>query len=65
MPIIEIHLLEGRDIEKKRKLVAGVTDVVCQTLGSKPEQVRVILSDMARHDYAIGGVLFADDVNKK
>jgi 4-oxalocrotonate tautomerase len=64
MPIIEIHLLEGRDIEKKRKLVAGVTDVVCQTLGSKPEQVRVILSDMARHDYAIGGVLVADDPNK-
>ena len=65
MPIIEIHLLEGRDIEKKRKLVAGVTDIVCQTLGSKPEQVRVILSDMARQDYAIGGVLVADDVNKK
>ncbi|MFN8929976.1 MAG: 2-hydroxymuconate tautomerase [Alphaproteobacteria bacterium] len=65
MPIIEIHLLEGRDIEKKRKLVAGVTDAVCAALGSRPEQVRVILSDMARHDYAIGGVLVADDVSKK
>lgn len=65
MPIVEIHLLEGRDVEKKRALVAGVTQAVCTALGSTPDQVRIILSDMARHDYAIGGILVADDVNKK
>lgn len=65
MPIVEIHLLEGRDVEKKRKLVSSVTEAVCTALGSKPEQVRIILSDMARHDYAIGGILVADDVAKK
>ncbi len=61
MPIVQIHLLEGRDTEKKRALVKNVTQAVCDTLGSKPEKVRVILSDMAHHDYAVGGVLHCDE----
>ncbi len=61
MPIVQIHMLEGRDIEKKRLLAKRITDVVCDTLGSKPEKVRVILSDMAHHDYAIAGVLYCDE----
>jgi 4-oxalocrotonate tautomerase len=65
MPIIQIHLLEGRDSEKKRALVTKVTEAVCTALGSAPEQVRIILNDMARHDYAIGGVLVADDTKKQ
>ncbi len=61
MPIVQIHLLEGRDLEKKRLLVKRITETVCETLGSKPEKVRVILSDMAHHDYSVGGVLYCDE----
>ena len=61
MPIVEIHLLEGRDVVKKRLLVKKVTEAVCETLGSKPEKVRVILNDMQHHDYAVGGVLHCDE----
>ena len=60
MPILHVHMLEGRDIEKKRLLVKRLTDVICDTLGSKPEKVRVILSDMAHHDYSVAGVLYCD-----
>lgn len=63
MPIVQIHLLEGRELEKKRALVKKVTEAVCEALVTKPEKVRVILSDMAHHDYAIGGVLVCDDSN--
>jgi 4-oxalocrotonate tautomerase len=60
MPIVQVHMLEGRDIEKKRILVKKLTDVIIEVCGSPPDQVRVILSDMAFEDYAVGGVLKAD-----
>jgi 4-oxalocrotonate tautomerase len=60
MPIIQVHLIEGRTVDQKRKLVAAMTDAVVKSLDVKPEDVKIILEDMARHDYAIGGVLVMD-----
>ena len=60
MPIVEIHLLEGRTLEQKRKAVADVTKCLCDDLEVRPEQVRVILHEMPREHYAIGGVLESD-----
>lgn len=61
MPIVQIHLFEGRTIDQKRALVDKVTKAVCESVNVTPEHVKIILSDMARHDYAIGGVLNADE----
>ncbi|MBI2233843.1 MAG: 4-oxalocrotonate tautomerase [Micavibrio aeruginosavorus] len=61
MPIVQIHLIEGRTVEQKRALVRKVTDAVCESVNVTPEHVKIILSDMARHDYAIGGVLKMDE----
>lgn len=61
MPIVQIHLIEGRTVEQKRTLVKKVTDAVCESVSVPPEAVKIILSDMARHDYAIGGVLKLDE----
>jgi 4-oxalocrotonate tautomerase len=60
MPILQIHLLEGRDKEKKKKLVEKVTQAVCESLDVKPEQVRIILSETARENYAAAGKLFSE-----
>jgi 4-oxalocrotonate tautomerase len=60
MPILQIHLLEGRDSGKKKKLVENVTHAVCESLDVKPEQVRIILSEMARENYAAAGILFSE-----
>ena len=60
MPIVQVHLIEGRAVDQKRKLVAEITDAVVRSLGSKPEDVKIILQDMKKHDYAIAGVLFMD-----
>jgi len=60
MPIIQISMLEGRTVDQKRKLVANMTDAVVKSLDAKPEDVRIILREMAKHDYAIGGLLFMD-----
>lgn len=37
MPIVQIHLLEGRTPERKAELIAAVTEACCRTLGSRPE----------------------------
>lgn len=59
MPIVQIHLLEGRSREIKEHLVKRVTAAICESLGSKEEQVRIILSEMSGQDYAIGGITMA------
>lgn len=60
MPIVHIHLIEGRTLEQKRKLVQKVTKAVCESVDTPPEAVKIILSDMARHDYAEAGVLYSE-----
>ncbi len=60
MPIIQVHLLEGRTVDDKRKLVASVTEAVVKSLGVKPDAVRIILQDMAKYDYAVAGELVQD-----
>jgi 4-oxalocrotonate tautomerase len=61
MPIIQINLLEGRTTEQKRKLVVNVTEAVVKSLDVKPDSVRIILQEMTKQDYAIGGVLAVDN----
>ena len=60
MPIIQVNLLEGRTIDQKKKLVANLTEAVVKSLDVKPDAVRIILQEMAKQDYAIGGVLAID-----
>ena len=61
MPIIHVHLIEGRSIEQKRAMVEKVTQAVCETVNVPPEHVKIIMHDMAKHDYATAGVLKSDE----
>jgi len=60
MPIIQIHLMQGRDKAKKAKLVNKVTQAVCEALDVAPKNVRIILSEMTTENYAISGELVGD-----
>ncbi len=60
MPIVQIHLNSGRNIDKKRKLVDEVTKAICNSLDVAPEKVRIILSEMALENFAEAGVLAKD-----
>ncbi len=61
MPIIHVHLIEGRSVDQKRAMVKEVTDAVCRTVNVTPEHVKIIMRDMAKHDYATAGVLKSDE----
>ncbi len=60
MPTIHVELFEGRTLEQKRAFAKALTEATVQTLGSKPESVEIIFTDIPKHDWATGGVLWSD-----
>ena len=63
MPLIEIHLLEGRTDEQKRALLQAVTDAVQTSVGASLESIRVWINEFSRTEYMAAGVLAADKKN--
>ena len=56
MPVVIVEMWEGRTIEQKKTLVAGITEAFKQ-IGTPPEKVEIILKDNAKHNWAQGGKL--------
>lgn len=65
MPIVNIHLLKGRDKEKKKELIRNVTDAVTGTLEVPEESVRIILMEMEKEDYGAAGLPIMEYRRKK
>jgi 4-oxalocrotonate tautomerase len=55
MPIIEMHLLEGRTTEQKRKAAAAITAALVDSLGVQPESVRILITEHGFEDFSVGG----------
>ena len=55
MPIVIIHLMEGRDEAKKARAIAAVTQALVESLEVKPETVRVILQEIPKTNWGIAG----------
>jgi 4-oxalocrotonate tautomerase len=60
MPLVEIHLLEGRTDEQKKALLAAVTTAVHDSIGAPLESIRVWVQEFSPKEYMIAGVLAAD-----
>jgi 4-oxalocrotonate tautomerase len=60
MPTIHVELFEGRSVEMKRALAQELTAACVRVLGGSAGGVDVIFSDVARHDWATGGVLWSE-----
>ena len=60
MPIISMNLLEGFSVEKKRLMVAAVTDVVSETLEVDPQTIRIIINDLKYENLSVAGKLKSD-----
>lgn len=55
MPFLTVNLAEGRSEEQKTALIRELTETVCRVLGSKSEQVRVLINDVPKTNWGIGG----------
>ena len=55
MPIINISILEGRSEEKITDLIRNVTVTVSETLDAPEENIRVIVTEVPKTRWAVGG----------
>jgi 4-oxalocrotonate tautomerase len=60
MPIVRVEMWEGRTLDQKRRLARELTDLIAEVVDCDPETVRILITDYARQDWAVGGVLQAD-----
>ncbi len=58
MPILHVHMLEGRTLEQKKRLVEALTEDVVKILNVKPEVVTIIIDELKRSNLAKKGELF-------
>ena len=65
MPIIHIQLLEGRPKEKISSLIAKVTDTVSEELVAKRETIRVLVTEVPKTHWGIGGVPVSEMADRK
>jgi len=64
MPIIHVHLFEGRTVDQKRNCAKEMTDAIVKTLTCPVDHVRIIFHDMKKTDFSVGGELVADSEKK-
>jgi 4-oxalocrotonate tautomerase len=60
MPVVTVELWEGRTVEQKRRLCRAITDAMIQHAGARPEALHVIIHEVAKENWALGGVLGID-----
>jgi len=55
VPVAHLYILEGRDDDKKERLIAEVTQAIHRSLDAPVESVRVIITEMPKAHFGIGG----------
>jgi 4-oxalocrotonate tautomerase len=60
MPLIEIHMLEGRTDEQKRAVLDAVTEAVRESLGAPLNTIRVWIQEFSPKEYMVAGQLHSD-----
>ncbi|HAU93665.1 MAG: 4-oxalocrotonate tautomerase [Pseudomonadota bacterium] len=56
MPIAHLEILEGRTAEQRAKLISEVTDAISRSIDAPKERVRVIITEIPKANWGIGGV---------
>jgi len=59
MPVVIVEMWEGRTIDQKKQLVEGITAAFTK-IGVPAEALQIILKDVPKHNWAIGGKLSSE-----
>jgi 4-oxalocrotonate tautomerase len=60
MPFAQIHMLEGRSDDQKRAVIEKVTQALHEAVGAPKETIRVLISEVPKTQWGIGGVSAKD-----
>jgi 4-oxalocrotonate tautomerase len=60
VPIVNIQVLQGRPEEKIKEVIHNVTHTVSETLGVPKENVRVLVTEVPKTHWGIGGTSVSD-----
>jgi 4-oxalocrotonate tautomerase len=60
VPNVTIEWLQGRTLDQKRKVIAGITDLLVDVADARREAVQVTFIDMSKEDWGRGGLLGID-----
>jgi 4-oxalocrotonate tautomerase len=60
MPFVTVHLLEGRTLDQKRRLVARITEALIEEVGARREMIQVRFLEVSKEDWGRGGLLGID-----
>jgi len=60
MPVIQVNALKQPDIEKKRKIVMKLTEVMVEVYGVPRESVVVMIKEDELENVGLGGILALD-----
>jgi len=55
MPVVRIDLWKGREKETKKELIEKVTSVVADVIGCPIEAVQIIINEVEKDNWGIGG----------
>ena len=61
MPLVHIDLIEGRNEEQLKGLVADVTSAIVKNTGAPAEHVHLVLNEMKKSTYSVAGKLKSDE----
>jgi 4-oxalocrotonate tautomerase len=57
MPIVRVEMWTGRTQSQKAELARVITDAIVAIAHTTPEATTVIFEDIAKENWAVGGVL--------
>ncbi|MDJ0764962.1 MAG: 2-hydroxymuconate tautomerase [Myxococcota bacterium] len=60
MPLIEIHLAEGRTKDQKEKLLRAVTTAVHDAIDAPVSSIRVWIQEFPKDEYMAAGELLSE-----
>ncbi len=55
MPLVHIDMLEGRSEEKISNMIVAVSEAIASSLETNIESGRIVVNEMAPHQYGVGG----------
>jgi 4-oxalocrotonate tautomerase len=64
MPIVNIQIMQGRPEEKVKEVIHNVTETISVTLDVPKERVRVIVTEVPKTHWGIGGTPVSDIPNR-